>query len=137
VGRRRALRHEAGVLRERARQLTIAFNPAQRLVRDLQGQLKAEQIAQLFRVGRRGGSGGSVPMDACPVQGPHVVNNDYGAPRGGGTRRHQGNDIMAPMGTPVVAAVDGVAHIKTGGLGGYSYQLQGTRAQFYYALLND
>jgi murein DD-endopeptidase MepM/ murein hydrolase activator NlpD len=136
VGQRTALKQEAVVLRERARQLTISFTQAQQLVRDLQGQLKAEQIAQLFRVGRRG-SGGSVPMDACPVQGPHVVNNDYGAPRGGGTRRHQGNDIMAPMGAPVVAVVNGVVHQKFGGLGGNAIQLQGSGALFYYAHLND
>jgi len=138
VGQRAVLRKEAGVLREQARKLTISFNEAQQLVHNLQGQLRAEQIAQLFRVGRRGaGGGGTVPMDACPVQGPHVVNNDYGAPRGGGTRRHQGNDIMAPMGTPVVAVVDGVVQQKTGGLGGNSYQLQGSAALYYYAHLND
>jgi len=136
VGQRAVLRNEAGVLRERARALTISFNQAQQLMRDLQGQLKAEQIAQLFRVGRRG-SGGSVPMDACPVEGPHTVNNDYGAPRGGGTRRHQGNDIMAPMGAPVIAVVNGVVHQKYGGLGGNAIQLQGSGALFYYAHLND
>jgi murein DD-endopeptidase MepM/ murein hydrolase activator NlpD len=136
VAQRVVLRRQAGVLRDRARQLTISFNQAQQLVRDLQRQLRAEQIAQLFRIGHSG-SAGSVPMDACPVQGPHVVNNDYGAPRGGGTRRHQGNDIMAPMGTPVVAVVSGVVHQKTGGLGGNAYQLQGSSALFYYAHLND
>ena len=136
IGQRADLKKEARVLRERARQLTISFAQAQRLVGELQGQLRAEQIAQLFRIGRSG-RGGSVPMDACPVAGPHVVNNDYGAPRGGGTRRHQGNDIMAPMGTPVVAVVSGVVHQKTGGLGGNAYQLQGSSALFYYAHLND
>src|SRR5581483_1218068 len=43
VGQRAVLRNEAGVLRERARALTISFNQAQQLMRDLQGQLKAEQ----------------------------------------------------------------------------------------------
>jgi murein DD-endopeptidase MepM/ murein hydrolase activator NlpD len=136
IGQRGALKKEAGMLRERAAQLTISFNQAQQLVRDLQGQLKAEQIAQLFRVGRHG-RGGSVPMDACPVEGPHVVNNDYGAPRGGGTRSHQGNDIMAPMGAPVIAVVNGTVHQKFGGLGGNAIQLQGSGALFYYAHLND
>jgi murein DD-endopeptidase MepM/ murein hydrolase activator NlpD len=136
AGQRTALQSQAVVLRDHARRLTITFNEAQRLVRDLQGQLRAEQIAQLFRVGHYAG-GFTVPMDACPVDGPHVVNNDYGAPRGGGTRRHQGNDIMAPMGTPVVAVVDGIAYQKTGGLGGNAYQLQGAAALYYYAHLND
>jgi murein DD-endopeptidase MepM/ murein hydrolase activator NlpD len=137
-GQRAVHTSEARALREQARQLTVSFSEAQELVRDLQGQLRAEQIAQLFRVGRRGsGGGGSVPMDACPVQGPHVVNNDYGAPRGGGSRSHQGNDIMAPMGAPVVAAVNGVVRQRTGGLGGLAYHLQGSSALFYYAHLND
>jgi peptidoglycan LD-endopeptidase LytH len=130
-------RSEARGLKERARQLTISFGEAQRLARELQGQLRAEQIAQLFRVGRRGSArGGSVPLDACPVQGPHTVVNDFGASRGGGSRSHQGNDIMAPMAAPVVAVVDGVAQRKTGGLGGLTYRLQGSSAMFYYAHLS-
>ncbi|MDQ1374231.1 MAG: hypothetical protein QOJ09_1569 [Actinomycetota bacterium] len=67
----------------------------------------------------------------CPVQGPHAFSNDYGAPRGGG-RRHQGNDILAPRGTPVVANVGGSVAQHNNGLGGISYYLHGDDGNTYY-----
>ncbi len=42
-----------------------------------------------------------------PVGGPNSFRNDFGDPRGGGTRKHQGNDIIAKKMTPLVSAVDG------------------------------
>ena len=38
---------------------------------------------------------------------------DYGAPRGGGTREHEGQDIMAPPGTPIVSPTEAIV-ISTG-----------------------
>lgn len=43
-----------------------------------------------------------------PVAGTFSFFNDYGDPRGDGTRKHVGNDIVADKMTPVVATVDGV-----------------------------
>lgn len=43
-----------------------------------------------------------------PVLGEFSYRNDFGEPRGGGTRAHEGIDIVADKMTPVVAAVDGV-----------------------------
>lgn len=33
---------------------------------------------------------------------------DFGAPRGGGTREHEGQDMMAPKGTPIISPTDAV-----------------------------
>jgi murein DD-endopeptidase MepM/ murein hydrolase activator NlpD len=68
----------------------------------------------------------------CPVQGPHSFSNDYGAPRGGGSRRHQGVDILSPRGTPVVANVSGSVRRHDNGLGGISYYLEGVDGNEYY-----
>jgi hypothetical protein len=53
-----------------------------------------------------------------PVQGEHRLANNFGAPRGGGTRIHEGEDIMAAKGVSVVAVADGVVtwmHDEQGG----------------------
>jgi murein DD-endopeptidase MepM/ murein hydrolase activator NlpD len=68
----------------------------------------------------------------CPVQGPRAFSNDFGDPRGGGRRRHQGNDILSPRGTPVVAPVSGSARHHENGLGGHSFYLTGSDGITYY-----
>jgi murein DD-endopeptidase MepM/ murein hydrolase activator NlpD len=67
----------------------------------------------------------------CPVQGPRAFSNDYGQPRSGG-RRHEGNDILSPRGTPIVASVSGSATAHNSGLGGLSYYLAGDDGNTYF-----
>lgn len=67
----------------------------------------------------------------CPVQGPRAFSNDYGARRAGG-RSHQGNDILAPRGTPVVANVSGTVSRHSNRLGGLAYYLKGDDGITYY-----
>ncbi len=67
----------------------------------------------------------------CPVQGPHAFSDDWGDPRSGG-RRHEGNDIMASRGTPVVASVAGTVKGHDSSLGGISYYLTGEDGNTYF-----
>jgi murein DD-endopeptidase MepM/ murein hydrolase activator NlpD len=55
---------------------------------------------------------------ACPVAGRFTYGSGWGAPRDGGTRRHQGIDLMAPHGTRLVAVEDGRVGPRWGHDGG-------------------
>ena len=69
-----------------------------------------------------------------PVSGSAGYSDDFGAPRDGGERRHQGTDIFAEHGTPVIASSDGqVSHMSVGTpLGGTSLRLTAPDGTYYY-----
>ncbi|MGD2102869.1 MAG: LysM peptidoglycan-binding domain-containing M23 family metallopeptidase [Acidimicrobiia bacterium] len=60
----------------------------------------------------------------CPVEDPSYFN-DWGFPRGGGTRYHEGNDLFVAKGTPVRAPVSGRVEFVTGTIGGLQFRLFG------------
>ena len=73
----------------------------------------------------------------CPVAGPSAFGDTFGAPRPGG-RRHEGVDMMAPYGTPLVAVISGFANMKPTALGGNSISLAGDDGNgYFYAHLSS
>jgi murein DD-endopeptidase MepM/ murein hydrolase activator NlpD len=77
-------------------------------------------------------------LKVFPVSGEYTYFDDYGAPRGQGT--HQGIDIMADRGTPLVAVDDGViakmSRTETGLGGVYVWLKRADGVQYYYAHLH-
>lgn len=61
----------------------------------------------------------------CPVEGASFFN-DWGFPRGGGIRYHEGNDLFITRGTPVRAPVSGSVRHITGTIGGKQFSLDGS-----------
>ena len=123
------------------RKAVITLAEANALARRLSDQLSREQIAKLFSISRTSGATGggrSVGLAACPVGHPNIVTNSFGAPRGGGTRRHQGNDIMADHGIGIYAVNGGrITRTGSGGLGGLSVYLWDGSNEYYYAHLSE
>jgi murein DD-endopeptidase MepM/ murein hydrolase activator NlpD len=85
--------------------------------------------------GRPGGAGGSDyggPGWLCPTGTAAVAFGDtWGAPRSGG-RRHEGVDMIGPIGTPLLAVVDGFAEPQTNELGGITVWFSGADGNKYY-----
>lgn len=76
-------------------------------------------------------------LDACPIAGQSSFIDSWGAPRSSG-RRHEGVDMEADRGTPVVAVRDGSAEFKRSNLGGNAIWLSApTGERFYYAHLDE
>lgn len=74
--------------------------------------------------------GGGPPMP-CPVAGFHTAVDGFGSPRPGGMK-HQGDDIFAPRGVPVIANVNGVLSHIQGAITGNGYYLRGDDGTVYY-----
>lgn len=70
---------------------------------------------------------------AFPVNGAYTFRDDFHEPRGGGTRLHLGNDIIAAKMTPLVAVVDGVVNYvaRPEASWGYEISLQDSEGYSY------
>ena len=81
------------------------------------------------------------PFSVCPLAGPHAIADDFGImvhhPKNqGGDHIHQGNDIYAAMGVPIVAPFDGVAVTATNHVGGLAVKVFGEFGYVYNAHLS-
>ena len=81
------------------------------------------------------------PFAVCPVAGPHAIADGFGilrhhSKKEGGTHVHQGNDITAAMGTPIVAPFDGVAVTTSNEIGGLAVEVHGEFGFVYNAHLS-
>lgn len=73
----------------------------------------------------------------CPVAGPNSFVDSWGSPRSGG-RSHQGVDIMADYGTPIVAVTDGtITYAGWSDMGGNTLYLTGDDGHGYYYMHNQ
>lgn len=66
----------------------------------------------------------TVPM-VFPVLGRVAWSDTFLASRGGGNRRHHGQDLMAPKMRPLVAAFDGTVRLNVSSSGHYTISLTG------------
>ncbi len=82
----------------------------------------------------------SGPSLAYPLPGKESIQSFWGASRDGGNRSHEGVDIFAASGTPVIAAADGrVNRVGLNNLGGKVIFLRpkGRNLSLYYAHLDS
>jgi len=109
------------------------------LYRKYQSQLQQAQLGL-----PASGSGGSVPVSGsgdiqtCPVHGAVSFVDSFGWPRPGG-RIHEGIDMLAAYGTPIVAVHDGTAVRAPNALGGNAVILyhDGGSTFTYYAHMSS
>ena len=134
---RQAQREKVASLAAQRATISSQFQRAQAEVSALQRKLASEQRAARVAasIGARIVSGGA--LQACPVGQPRAYSDDFGAPRSGG-RTHQGNDILAPYGTPVYAAQSGRFEQNYNSLGGTSALVYAPNGDYtYYAHMSS
>lgn len=74
-------------------------------------------------------------LQVCPVAGPNAFVDSFGWPRDGHT--HQGIDLIAPFGTPVVAAHAGSVTYSSSSSGGLQAYVYGSGGYSFYAHLSS
>lgn len=79
--------------------------------------------------------GATVAGYACAVPAAHFTDT-WGDPRPNG-RRHQGTDMLAPYGSPVLAVTSGVIETNHSSSGGISLYLRGTDGDEYFYAHNS
>jgi len=111
---------QLGRLTDRVAELTAKWN---------QEQAAAKELVVLGQTPNPDGS-----LQVCPVAGPNSFVDSFGWPRDGHT--HQGIDLIAPYGTPVVAAHAGSVTHSSSSSGGIQAYVYGSGGYSFYAHLS-
>ena len=77
---------------------------------------------------------------AFPIEGKNhqSIGSFFGVARDGGARKHEGVDVFAPKGTPVVAVTEGrVSRVGSNRLGGKTVSLAASGYSYYFAHLDS
>ncbi|MEX0753791.1 MAG: peptidoglycan DD-metalloendopeptidase family protein [Actinomycetota bacterium] len=102
-------------------------------VRKLGKQYREKLLAQQGYSGKIGNG----VLKVCPVDAPVAFGDSFGAPRyTGGYHPHAGNDMFAPVGTPIRATFPGMAVDATNTIGGLSVKVLGETGETYNAHLS-
>jgi murein DD-endopeptidase MepM/ murein hydrolase activator NlpD len=109
---------------EAARQAREEFEEAER----------ARKLAEAAAARGSAGGVGAISGFVCPLPGASFIN-DWGFPRSGG-RGHQGTDMFAAHGTPVLASGNGTVSHRFSSLGGTTAYVTTGSAMYYYAHLS-
>lgn len=127
---------DAAALKEQADKVDAQLKSQQdeynKLKKQLDAAIAAEKARNNGRTSAKAGPNGMV----FPVAGPCTYTDTWGDARSGG-RTHQGTDIMAREGIPVVAVLGGTVRAKESSLGGMTIWLTADNGwAFYYAHLS-
>ena len=128
------LEHTVAALDRAASELSLA----QGNLMGADAQLVAKQVQA---AAAKGGNVAAAAGFVFPIAGPHSYSDTFGAPRMFGTpyqHLHQGTDIFAASGTPLVACERGVVvRVGTDRLGGTKLWIVGASGtRYYYAHLS-
>jgi murein DD-endopeptidase MepM/ murein hydrolase activator NlpD len=122
---RRAARQEeeaAADLEAQRAQLDAKVEHLNNVVQELEAELEAADERALS-LGGSVSITGTGAIQTCPVAGSNSFVDSFGWPRPGG-RTHQGIDLIAAAGTPVVAVAPGNARSASSVLGGLGVVLE-------------
>jgi murein DD-endopeptidase MepM/ murein hydrolase activator NlpD len=123
-------------LRDAQEEIDAQFQRIQGRVNELTAKYREELAAQkqLTILGQTPDP--SSPIQVCPVAGPNSFVDSFGWPRDGHT--HQGIDLIAPFGTPIVAAHPGVVSHSSSSSGGIQAYVRASSGTYtFYAHLSS
>jgi murein DD-endopeptidase MepM/ murein hydrolase activator NlpD len=91
-----------------------------------------DALAPLQSIGYTEQEAAMIGMGQFPVAGFATFRDDFGEPRGNGTRTHMGNDVFAAFDTPVRAPVYGIVRYQQEDLGGNAAYVTAPDGTYYY-----